>query len=532
MTTVRKKASLVAGGLAVVAVLIGAGRGPAATLTVCPNGCAFSEIAPALAVAKNGDTISIAPGTYAGGFTIDTSVNLAGAGPSRTIIIGGGPVITVGVAFSADEPTVSINGVTITGGVTRSSWATGPGDGVIALGGGVEIPPNADFSGGATVTISNSVITDNRVAPTNTAPFGCRSGRCAFALGGGIDTWGTLSLANTTVSNNLIGSAAGLSTPTSNAEGAGIHNQLGALTITNSALTGNKAAATAPNGLIADAGGIVLGGLFGFGAGSLSMANSSVANNSATVNGDFSFGFVASAGIHVNGNANTATITNTTISSNAATVTNSLGNATVVSGGLKTDIDATLINDSITDNTITAMTLLGSSGNAVGRSGAGEMGGTLNNVRLTGNSIHVSSATGNATALGGASVFDDGTITNSLIGNNRVDASAPLGAVDVRGGGVTIFGSTALRNSTVSGNTVNADGASGSANGGGIYDGFNPDGPSGGALVLQHSSITDNGLSGSAGIPLHGGGIFLQGQPITTSNSLISGNNPDQCFGC
>ena len=68
-----------------------------------------------------------------------------------------------------------ISGVTITGGYATSSPESVPfvgQDGVIALGGGVEIPPNADFSGGADVTIANSLITGNRVAPTQTVPFG------------------------------------------------------------------------------------------------------------------------------------------------------------------------------------------------------------------------------------------------------------------------------------------------------------------------------------------------------------------------
>ena len=39
----------------------------AATLTVCKHGCQFSQIAPAVAAAKSGDTIRVGPGTYKGG---------------------------------------------------------------------------------------------------------------------------------------------------------------------------------------------------------------------------------------------------------------------------------------------------------------------------------------------------------------------------------------------------------------------------------------------------------------------------------
>ena len=123
----------------------------AATVTVCPSGCAFSQIAPALAAAKNGDTIAIGAGTYDGGLTVDKSVKLVGVGSGRTTISGGGPVLTIGIFGAANEPTVTIDGVTITGGVTRSAPMSTPfsgREGVFAAGGGVEIPPGADFAVG------------------------------------------------------------------------------------------------------------------------------------------------------------------------------------------------------------------------------------------------------------------------------------------------------------------------------------------------------------------------------------------------
>ena len=151
------------------ALLVGAGSASAAAVTVCPSGCAFSQIAAAIAAANPGDTIKVAAGHYDGGFTINKSVKLVGAGAGSTIIEGGGPVITIGQAFADSEPTVTVDGVTITGGVTRSSPVSTPLtglEGVFATGGGVEIPPGADFTLGATVTMTNTVVTDNRVAPT------------------------------------------------------------------------------------------------------------------------------------------------------------------------------------------------------------------------------------------------------------------------------------------------------------------------------------------------------------------------------
>src|SRR5206468_3360215 len=114
---------------------------------------------------------------------------------------------TIGAFNASTEPTVSISGVTITGGVTHSSFAEAfVGPGVIALGGGISVPPAAGFAPGATVTIANSVITGNTVAPTSAIDSGlpcppdititCINGDLPFALaaGGGINSFGALTL--------------------------------------------------------------------------------------------------------------------------------------------------------------------------------------------------------------------------------------------------------------------------------------------------------------------------------------------------
>jgi len=122
----------------------------------------------AIDAAHDGDSIVISAGVFAGGITVNKSVRIVGAGARHTTIRGGGPVVTIGRFGAVHEPTVSIRGVTITGGVTHSSAlsseVTGQA-GVLALGGGVEIPPAAQFADGATVTIRDSVIKGNRAAP-------------------------------------------------------------------------------------------------------------------------------------------------------------------------------------------------------------------------------------------------------------------------------------------------------------------------------------------------------------------------------
>jgi hypothetical protein len=507
----------------------------AASDCVGPGPGCFATLQAAIDAAHDGDTIHIAAGTFAGGVTIEKSVRLVGAGAGSTIIRGGDSVLTIGAFGAASEPTVSIDGVTITGGIARSSPESLPfvgEEGVFALGGGIEIPPNADFSGGAKVAISNSVISGNRVGPTHALPFGppCPDGPCPFALaaGGGIDNWGTLTLAHTTVRDNLVGSASGLSSVASDAEGGGIMNWLGAVTISNSVVSGNQVSATAPNGRGADSGGISLAN-----GGRLTMNNSSVTNNSATLEASLPDTVDLGAhagGIHIGGGAS-GTIRNSTISGNSVSMTNTVGSANAFSGGVHTDVKFELSNDVIANNSVSAATLPGSSGNAAGDSGAGEMGGTISNTRLTGNNVTVSSAAGTANAGGGAAIFA-GSMTDSVVSGNHVRASSPSGAVVVVGGGLMAGdGGITLRNTTVSGNTGDASGLSGSARGGGIFDAAVPDGPPGGPLTMTRSSVTSNALSGSSGITLQGGGVFAT-NPVKLVNSVIAHNSPDQCFGC
>ena len=111
-------------------------------------GC-YATLQSAFDAAHDGDRIRINPGTYSGGVTVRVSVHIKGAGAASTIVSGGGPVLTVGEANAASEPTVTISGVTITGGLSRGSGYCGPTCSApsyaqaTALGGGVAIPPSA-----------------------------------------------------------------------------------------------------------------------------------------------------------------------------------------------------------------------------------------------------------------------------------------------------------------------------------------------------------------------------------------------------
>jgi hypothetical protein len=512
---------------------------PASGASLCVGngaGC-LGTIQAALDVANDGDAIHVGPGAFAGGFTIAKSIRLVGSGARSTVIRGGGTVVTIGAFGATVEPTVVISGVTITGGISRSSpmsvaW-TGE-EGVIALGGGVEIPSNADFSGGATVTIADSVIRGNRVAPASTVPSGgagCPDGPCPSALagGGGIDNWGSLTLKNTIVADNQVGTASGLSALASDADAGGIMSWQGSLTLDESTVRGNLASATAPNGRFAEAGGI-----FALG-GSLTMTRSAVTDNHASLAASLPDSVDLAAiggGMHIGGGVSTATITGTTISGNSISMTNTEGYTNAFSGGIHSDIETELHGDVVADNRVISTTLAGSTSFAVGDSGAGELlSGTLTDTRFSGNSVTVRSSGVFAGAIAGAIVFR-GALRNVVVTDNRVVVSAPDGGVFAAGGGlVEDWEGVSLTDSSVSRNSVGATGLGGSALGGGIFDAAIENGPPGGPLSQTRVSVTRNVVSGSSGLTVQGGGIFTDNM-VTLLNSVIAKNAPDQCVGC
>jgi hypothetical protein len=512
---------------------------PASGASLCVgngSGC-IRTIQAALDAAHDGDTIHVGPGTFAGGLTITKSVRLVGSSAPSTVIRGGGTVMTIGTFGATVEPTVLISGVTITGGISRSSplsvaW-TGE-EGVIALGGGVEIPSNADFSGGATVTIADSVIRGNRVAAANTVPSGgagCPDGPCPSALagGGGIDNWGSLTLKNTIVADNKVGTASGLSALASDADAGGIMSWQGSLILDESTVSGNQASATAPNGRFAEAGGI-----FALG-GTMTITESAVTDNHASLEAALPDSVDLAAiggGMHIGGGVSTASITGTTISGNTISMTNTVGYGNAFSGGIHSDIETELHGDVIADNHVISTSLAGSASVAFGDSGAGELlSGMLTDTRFSGNSVTVGSSGVFAGAIAGAIVFRGG-LQNVVITDNHVVVSAPNGGVFAAGGGlVEDWGGVSLIDSSVTRNSVDVTGLSGSALGGGIFDAAIENGPPGGPLLLTGSRVERNVASGSPAIDVQGGGIFTD-NVVTLNDSVIAKNAPDQCVGC
>jgi len=481
--------------VAVALVSARSGTATAATLCVGGPGC-FSTIQAAVSAAHDGDTIAIAPGTYAGGITIDVDITLLGAGANKTTIEGGGPVLTIGTAqqFPPAEPTVAVRGVTITGGGTTSGFL-GDWD---AVGGGVEIPPSCtiqpacpsfEYGPGATVTIANTVITGNKVIPTGAIPL-C-GGPCAFASGGGIDNAGALTVTNTAVSNNQSGS---MGSPTLGAFAGGIANvRLGTLTLSRSRVTGNRVVVSAPNGQFAQAGGIQ--------------------------------------------NSGAAKIDHTVVSGNGVDATGVGSEVLAFAGGIDDDGSLTLTNSSVDHNHVAA-----SAPTAVGALVLTDAGGieidgtaTISDSSITHNSATSQAPDGQVVATGGgllAASADGATIQRSLIAHNSISADSTNGSVFVQGGGVTNFGLLTLDQTRVVANRGASRSTGAVIQGGGIWNSnFQGGPPTTPQLTLTNSEITANTLSASPPATPQGAGLYTT-YPVALTRTAIAGNRPDQCFGC
>ncbi len=528
------------------------------TLTVCPDGCQFRQIGPAVAAAKSGETIRVGPGTYAGGVTVGVSVHLLGAGPGVTIIRGGGSVLTIGAFGAPREPAVSISGVTITGGVARSSPESVPFTGkagVWAAGGGIEIPPGADHTAGATVTISDSVITGNYADPRATIPSGFTcpghfpKGQCPFApaWGGGIDSWGSLTLEYSTVTGNGVGAAAGLPGVVSDADGAGIFSRQGGLTLISTDVSDNDATATAPDGRYAE-GAAIFAGYAGFGpqGGSdvVTVRDSVIDGNVASLTTDFPRYFggkfqnpAANSGGLVDGSGvSSTTIENTHLTDNIAFAEDLSGEPSAIDAALNVS-NGTLImtgsvisgNRSITEASTSAD--VGPAGSALEVDG----GGTISSTLITGNYASFVSPHGAAAVNGALGLFGNTsllTIVDSTISDNTATATSTTGSASVQGAGIFNDGLLKLVGDHIAYNTGTATGPSGEAEGGGIWNGTTFTGPPV-RLTLQGTDVTSNSLTGSPGFTVRGAGLYTRSPAtITLKNSLIAYNTPDQCSGC
>lgn len=527
----------------------------AAAATRCVGfhpGC-FATLQDALRAAHDGDTIRVSSGTFAGGVSIVKSVSVVGAGQQATVLRGGGPVVTVGAFGAEREPTVSISDLAITGGRTTSSpeseTFTGR-QGVLAHGGGINVPPgtlneqDGTVAPGAALTLLRVTISDNRAAPTATAPIGppCPGGDpCPFAeaTGGGISSSGPLTIDSSTIRGNSVGSASGISDLASDADGGAIFHARGALTITRSRVTGNRAAARGRNARFAEGGGIfALGTKF-------TMRDSVLSGNSSLLESQLPNDVEQLAnggGVHITDAVTTAVVERTLIAGNSTRHTNSVGDTNAFSGGIHVDspVEFTISDSVVTGNDASGATLGSSTGLAHADSGGGQLFGAMLRTSVRGNTVHADSQRGDAEAFAGGFWMLFGDVQDSELRDNRLVAHSPLGTATVRGAAAVVDsdpdagkgGLNATRTS-FRGNDGFARGRTTIGQGGGIFDGpVHADGPFGGPLTLVDSRVTHNVLRGDQVQTLQGGGVFSEGQPLTLMDTLTAHNKPDQCFGC
>jgi hypothetical protein len=279
--------------------------------------------------------------------------------------------------------------------------------------------------------------------------------------GGGIDNDGTLTLADSTVSDNSAATG-----------GGGIWSN-GTLTVTGSSVSGNSA-------------GYYGGGIYSGSRGTLTVAHSTLAGNSASAHGidfpEYAYGGALSA-------YGTATVTDSTLSDNTVVAIGGGG------GGGGIDVGGTLNLD---DSTVS-----GNRSTIVDGVVAGDGGGGI----LNGGSLYVSDSTvsDNSTDVDGGGI-DNGwklTVSDSTVSGDGATTGGGIDNVD--GGTVSVAA------------TLVADSASGNDCSGSITDdGYNldDDGSCGWAATTDHSD-TPAGLDP--------GGLRDNGGPTQTI-ALVSGS--------
>src|SRR5690349_13183907 len=494
--------------LLAIGILTALSASPATAATLCVGtsaGC-FSTIQAAIGAAHDGDTITIARGTFAGGITVNKSLRLQGAGADQTVISGGGPVLNIGRALDNAGLNVSVDGVTITGGLNTSVP-----DRAVTFGGGITIPveqlDHPPFNGtGATVSISNSVITGNTVRSSAVIPPGfCGPRACAFNSGGGIDNGGNLTLTNTRVTDNTAGSSTTGSSPASDGGAGGIRNHFAStLVLRHSVVSGNHVVTDGDIANHASAGGI------GNDGGPVDIADSVVNDNTVEYRGSLDVEAMAGFGGGLVLDQcdcqppQPATLRNTLVNGNRVTAVNTNPNATPAGyGGGLVAFTPTL----------------------------------LDNVSLSGNSVHVVGASVAGGDGGGMENDAPVTMRGGIVAHNSVVVDAPNGSIG-GGGGIEMFADLTLERTLVFANSVQATGKPGplpfpgqvsSGFGGGIAN--NGFGFSSGTLTMTDVVVVANGLVARSGFVVRGGGVYSDG-PVVRTRTVIAGNSPDQCVGC
>ena len=359
------------------------------------------ELRTLVLAAAPGDTVTIPACTITvalgnGPILVPGSMTIQGAGAGQTIIQAGGGAFPV-FLLSTPGTAVTISGVTL----------QNSGVGAAAL-------------TGTTLTVTDSTLTGHSGGPAlagiGSTALTVRNSTVSGNAAGGIGvTAGTLTVAGTTVSNTsgapgilIIGITSSATVTDSTVSGnlaGGIVVTAGTLTVARTRIIGNIAPG-GPGGLLSTGVGTTThvtdstisgnssgsglgGGLFASG-GTLTMSNSTVANNTA------------SAGGGIFGSSAALTLSNVTVTGNTATAPAGVGGGLGVAGG-----SLTLTNGTVTGNRAFGLSI----GGGISNTGATV---TLRNTIVAGNTASTGADCGGLTAITSAGHNIDGENTCAL----------------------------------------------------------------------------------------------------------------------
>jgi hypothetical protein len=412
------------------------------------DGTAESDCAPGTATGTT--TIDLPAGHFilsiAGTLELSrtTVVNGAGAGSSVLDAAGHGQIVSVDA--SAD---VTINGVTITGGVSGLTPCP-PNAPISCHTAATNGLPGGGLANAGTLALNDDVVTGN-VASGGSSPSGVLNGTPApGGAGGGIANTGMLTITDSVITQNTTASNAGDDEPLpgsgapggdggASGAGGGIANS-GTLIITGTTIAGNT---TGPGGDGGDGApgtstvgegsgghGTAAGGGGGIeNSGSLTITASTISGNSTGVGGNSGNGGMANGGSSGGGNSVF------------------FGGSGGRGGGIDTSTAITVQNSTITGNTTGGVGRQGipSGGQSVtGSPGVPGPGGGINQ-SAAGATLSQDTIVGNvATGVGGGLNAAGGAVVsvgNSILSSNRgagslVNCNGPV----VPGGNDIVFG--------------------------------------------------------------------------------------------
>ena len=360
-----------------------------------------------------------------------------------------------------------------------------------------------------------------------TAPY-------AGTRGGGIANFGTLTMVHSVVSDNAATGTA------SDANGGGIFSARGALILISTDVERNRAAPSAI-GRFAEGGGIFVE------SGPLTIRDSHINGNRADLvtswpirpQGELLAMNAHAGGIHV-GDGSEVLVHHTSIRGNIVRADDPNGEVVGFDAAMLVgDSHLVMRRSVVSGNSVTVRTAtsadVGPSGSAVELDGPGEIADSS----IIDNPVSVLAVAGPdavAQAASGLAVFDFAgnprqvTVRRTQISGNTAVARTPEGSALAVGGGVFNNSLLALEDVLIARNNGVARAPVADAQGGGVWNGAFLSGPPV-QLSLTKTRIVGNTLVTSPSGTRRGAGLYTS-EPVTLLRSVITGNAPDQCFGC